>query len=274
MDQYEVPIQIRDNRALMLQVGETLQDRLSYLPPGELEGFGVLIGTYHGKADGLLLARLCQQNHCVTTVSEVKSARDNDFLRFDLSIPFTILPDSPVEIEFRYLNSTHPVAVWLWPQVSDLPQTLHSSVTGLDDLGLRLKFWYRIRTNSGLHVVYQDPVMTIYALDDFRDYFSANGCRLQAQSRTVVMAQCDYPTQLIRLETFYPGWRAEVNGKPVPVEETEGLFQQVALPRGHAEIRFTYRPPFYAWIVGGFLSAWLILGVGSLWSWPKPPRRK
>ncbi|MBN2701477.1 MAG: GtrA family protein [Methylohalobius sp. ZOD2] len=129
-------------------------------------------------------------------------------------------------------------------------------------------------SRSGLHLVHRDPVMNIYALDEFRDYFSAEGCRLRADGRNAVMAECDRPSRLVRLETFYPGWRAEVNGKPVPVEETEGLFQQVALPRGHAEIRFTYHPRFYAWIVAGFLSAWLILGLGFLWSRPKPPRRR
>ncbi|WP_051149788.1 GtrA family protein [Methylohalobius crimeensis] len=274
LDQYEVPIQVRDNEALAVYGGEVLRVRLPNIPPGELRIFGVFIGTYHGKADGRLEAKLCQLDYCRTAVSDVKNARDNAFLRFNLSPPVQLIPEVPIEIEFRYLTATQPVALWLWPQVPDSLQDLHASHQNLNGRGLRLKFWYREKNRSGVYLVHRDPVMNIYALDEFRDYFSAEGCRLRADGRNAVMAECDRPSRLVRLETFYPGWRAEVNGKPVPVEETEGLFQQVALPRGHAEIRFTYHPRFYAWIVAGFLSAWLILGVGFLWSRPKPPRRR
>lgn len=272
LDQYEVPIQVRDNRALMLQAGETLQVRLPYLRPGELQSFGVLIGTYHGKADGLLGARLCQQGHCITAVSEVKNARDNDFLRFDLSVPLKILPEAPVEIGFRYLNATHPVAVWLWPQAPDSPQKLYSSAADLDG-GLWLKFGYRTSTHSAFHIVHQDPVMTIYALDHFRAYFSAKGCRLRARSRNTVESECDHPSRLVRLETFYPGWQAEVNGSQAPIEETEGLFQQVALPRGRAVIHFTYQPKFYSWIMAGFLGGWIMLLASLWWFRAIPPDR-
>jgi hypothetical protein len=43
-------------------------------------------------------------------------------------------------------------------------------------------------------------------------------------------------------DTFYPGWRAEVDSKPVPIEEVNLAMRGVLVPPGHHEVRFTYRP--------------------------------
>ncbi len=51
------------------------------------------------------------------------------------------------------------------------------------------------------------------------------------------------PGFFILANTFYPGWRATVNGKEVPILKAYGLFQAVRLEdSGQYEIHFTYHP--------------------------------
>ncbi len=43
-------------------------------------------------------------------------------------------------------------------------------------------------------------------------------------------------------DTNYPGWRAEVDSKPVPIEEVNLAMRGVRVPAGHHEVTFAYRP--------------------------------
>jgi hypothetical protein len=45
------------------------------------------------------------------------------------------------------------------------------------------------------------------------------------------------------LESFDPGWRAEVNGKPAEVLAADDTFLSVAVPAGDSTVRFTYHTP-------------------------------
>lgn len=47
---------------------------------------------------------------------------------------------------------------------------------------------------------------------------------------------------LVVSELWYPGWRATVNGKETEIVRADWLLRAVALPAGHAVVRFEYRP--------------------------------
>jgi hypothetical protein len=51
------------------------------------------------------------------------------------------------------------------------------------------------------------------------------------------------PAFLVTSEPMYPGWEANVNGKPVPLRMTNGAFRGLALPSGTNEIVMQYHPP-------------------------------
>lgn len=44
-------------------------------------------------------------------------------------------------------------------------------------------------------------------------------------------------------EQFYPGWRAAVDGRPVPIERWRGAFQSIQVPAGEHHLEFRYRTP-------------------------------
>ncbi|MBZ5631806.1 MAG: YfhO family protein [Acidobacteriia bacterium] len=57
---------------------------------------------------------------------------------------------------------------------------------------------------------------------------------------------------LIVSETFYPGWKATVDGKPQPIYEVFGALRGVVLESGSHRVEMRYRPPVVA--IGAALS--------------------
>jgi hypothetical protein len=75
--------------------------------------------------------------------------------------------------------------------------------------------------------------------------------------------------QLILLDTWYPGWEAIVNGKPVTIEKYKNIFRKVGVTKGVGKVEFVYKPK--AFEIGAILSllafiVWLILIIKSIYS--------
>ncbi len=262
--EYEVSVRKSQNVPLELGEGDTLQAWLR-LPPGKLQALGIFIGTYRGKSDGILVVGICHQGQCEEVVSDIKLAVDNDFVEIRLPESMVIKERALVEIKVRYVNATKPMAVWLWPKTPETRQVLWKNGNRMEAKFLRMRFSYLDGEETPLQLVYKDEVMKIYRLNRYRSYFSAESCQLQIASRYQVVAQCDVPGTMVRLETFYPGWHAMVNDVPVAIEETEGLFQKVFLPQGRSVVRFWFRPSHYGLIVGGMAVGGMILMAGFFW---------
>ena len=60
----------------------------------------------------------------------------------------------------------------------------------------------------------------------------------------VLEAENDADAFLVLSEAYYPGWRAEVDGKPTDVMAANHLIQAVRLPPGKHVVRFAYRSRF------------------------------
>ncbi len=68
---------------------------------------------------------------------------------------------------------------------------------------------------------------------------------------------------LVLSEMWYPGWSAQVDGRPAPVERVAGLLRGVALPEGVTGVTLAYRPQSVAWGSRLSLAGWaVVLALG------------
>jgi hypothetical protein len=63
-----------------------------------------------------------------------------------------------------------------------------------------------------------------------------------APERVEIDVHAAQPGLLVLTDTYYPGWRAYVDGAEVEVLRANGLFRAVALAAGDHRVRFEYRP--------------------------------
>jgi len=87
-------------------------------------------------------------------------------------------------------------------------------------------------------------------------------------NRVDVAAYSAAPGVLVLGDAYAPGWRANVDGRPVTIARADAVFRVVALPAGSHQVRFTYEPvtfTFGARISLGALGLWgalILLAMG------------
>jgi hypothetical protein len=64
------------------------------------------------------------------------------------------------------------------------------------------------------------------------------------------------------VEQFYPGWRATVDGRPVPIERWDSTFQAIEVPAGAHQVRFLFRPVSAE--IGAAISLAALLGLAMV----------
>jgi hypothetical protein len=67
--------------------------------------------------------------------------------------------------------------------------------------------------------------------------------------------------QLVLLDSFYPGWHAEVDGDATPIRPANGAFRAVSVGPGRHDVRFSYRPASV--LVGGAISIFSVAVLTS-----------
>lgn len=70
-------------------------------------------------------------------------------------------------------------------------------------------------------------------------------------------AECARPSVLVASESFYPGWKVYVDGRPEKLLKADFVLRAVALPPGTHEVRFEYSPASFK--AGAFVSTGTIL---------------
>ena len=80
-----------------------------------------------------------------------------------------------------------------------------------------------------------------------------------APEQVDVAAELDEPGLLVLSDLDYPGWKAEVDGREVPIERVDYALRGVALSAGSHTVAFRYEP--LSWRVGWILS---LLGLALL----------
>ena len=116
-------------------------------------------------------------------------------------------------------------------------------------------------------LAFRSPSTWIYRLSGTAPYFSATdpGCTVRPGGRESVRLSCPGPATLVRRETVFPGWSAEVDGRAAPIRESGGLFQSVRVGPGSHDVAFSYQPRKIVWAFVAFAAGlvWLLFGAVS-----------
>ena len=253
------PVGPTDKYAYPLDAGAQLEiaARATSSTVSGVTAVSLLIGTYGGISTGHLKVTLCSEDTCAEGASDLDSAEDNKPLRFALDHPIQVAAGATYTIRVEKLGGDKPVALWMFPLTStDTGTRVVESPAPVRD-----GYFPDLRFSSGTEekLVYQGRSMSIYELPNKRSYFSAPSCTLAPLSHDRVDASCTRASQLLRLELFMPGWSATVNGQPAAIALSDGVFQDIDLPAGNAQVRFTYEPPGFRLALLAAVAALLIV---------------
>jgi len=83
--------------------------------------------------------------------------------------------------------------------------------------------------------------------------------------RVVVAVSVEAPGFLVLSDTFYPGWRATVDGRAAKIYRANVLFRAVALDPGTHRVEFSYHPPAGFSLASVLSVAVLVGAIGVIW---------
>ena len=87
-----------------------------------------------------------------------------------------------------------------------------------------------------------------------------------------LQAKMAAPGFVVLSDTYYPGWRATIDGQPTPVYRANALVRAVYVPAGEHSIRFIFRPPDF--LAGAGISGATLLGCVALLWWDRKRQQK
>jgi uncharacterized membrane protein YfhO len=64
---------------------------------------------------------------------------------------------------------------------------------------------------------------------------------------------------LVLTDSWFPGWKATVDGHAAPIERVDYLIRGVAVPAGAHRVEFSYAPA--SWRAGWILSLLALIGI-------------
>jgi uncharacterized membrane protein YfhO len=82
--------------------------------------------------------------------------------------------------------------------------------------------------------------------------------------RVQVEVRTDRPTLLVLTESWYPGWRAYVDGQERPIHRVDHVFRGVVLTPGDGSVVFEYRPASFRTGALASVAGVLLLGIATM----------
>ncbi|MCO6450072.1 MAG: YfhO family protein [Caldilineales bacterium] len=87
-----------------------------------------------------------------------------------------------------------------------------------------------------------------------------------APERIEMQIEAQSPGTLLIAEAWYPGWQAELDGEPIPVQRVDLLLQAVNVPVGRHELTLAFHPSTLRW--GAILSLLTLVILVLAWLLP------
>ena len=181
---------------------------------------------------------------------EVPSANGND--------PFALVRLMQVRLQFskgerwgRYYEVTDPGS-----SVLDRINVRYLISNKPLELGPKYR---RVATFPGQQVYENTQVQSRFYLEA-PDRFPVRVVSYQPRS-VILETECPSPSELVTSETHYPGWRATVDGREVPIHVTDGAFRGLRLTPGRHRIEMWFSPAILWRSLAVSAVAWALLAA-------------
>jgi uncharacterized membrane protein YfhO len=79
--------------------------------------------------------------------------------------------------------------------------------------------------------------------------------------RVVVETDAERRSLLVLTDTWFPGWKATVDGREVPIERVDYLIRGVPVPAGSHRVEFSYQPR--SWTFGWVISLLALMTIAA-----------
>ena len=157
---------------------------------------------------------------------------------------------------FRFLLTT-PEGLTLWENPRAMPRAWLAGSAEIVDRETALR---RIRDPDF------NPRRQLYLSGELPPADPAAGGRAEITAyrpnRVEIAVETTAPAYLVLADSYDPGWRATVDGRPVPVALADGIYRAVWVPAGRHEVVFTYQPPYLAaGLAAAVVGALALLGM-------------
>lgn len=126
--------------------------------------------------------------------------------------------------------------------------------------------WANALKTFGYHLSYSGNDMLIMQTGTRTASQKPNKTLVYEPNTILYQTNSDYPIFLVTHELYYPGWRAFIAEKEIPIYKTNQIFRGVFVPAGQHTIRFEYLPNSF-WI-GLCISAFALMLIGTCY-WRK-----
>jgi hypothetical protein len=169
--------------------------------------------------------------------------------QFSLAAPITLGSALSIRLAASAANPVHVVTLSAAPGIPS-SVTADGVLLGGVQAPRQARVTFTYAPDSIPRLVAQTPTAHIYLLPHYAPIANAPGCSVVAHSMTSFTAACTRASTLTYRELSFKGWTATVAGQPAPIATANGVFQQVALPKGTSQVSFAFRPPdaLLAWV--------------------------
>jgi hypothetical protein len=79
-----------------------------------------------------------------------------------------------------------------------------------------------------------------------------------APDRQQLETSCETPAFLVIADTWFPGWNATLDERPVPIHRVQHLLRGIALPPGDHRLRLVYQPEGWRSSLRWMRGAWIL----------------
>lgn len=189
-------------------------------------------------------------NHTILGVTLVDSRFDSIFLQLTPSSLRRVLSSDIKIYEFQMSTS---LRAFIATNVEVLPDDWQGHEVALEIL--RNEEGFVIHGDTEPRDIPNDETLNNFEATEFVDY---------TDTQVTIEVSSETEAYLILNDAYYPGWKATVNGEPVPVYRANVMFRAVPIPAGESTVVFYFEPDLWrtALMIGGVV--WMIIGIGLL----------